>query len=97
MLIFSSTTQCTFEGFGCSSRIEDITCNQLQDGDRDRDEMWISPALQLPYQWAEDEVVPDLQVPHQEVVFEHTSTEDWEQEIAIDVIALEGNSILIFA
>ena len=58
--------------------------------------MWTSPTLQLPYQWAEDEVVPDLQTPNQggqeEVVFEHTSTEDWEQEIAIDVIALEGNS-----
>merc|ERR1719300_590773 len=44
----------------------------------------------------EDEVVLDTQVPHQgdeeEVVFEHTSTDDWEQEIAIDVVALEGNS-----
>merc|ERR1719391_1928590 len=41
----------------------------------------------------EDEVVL---VPYQgdaeEVVFEHTSTEDWEQEIAIDAVALEGNS-----
>ena len=58
--------------------------------------MWTSPTLQLPYQWAEDEVVPDLQTPNQggqeEVIFEHTSTEDWEQEIAIDVIAVEGNS-----
>ena len=37
-----------------------------------------------------------MQTPNQggeeEVVFQHTSTEDWEQEIAIDVIALEGNS-----
>ena len=39
---------------------------------------------------------PDMQASNQggeeEVVFQHTSTEDWEQEIAIDVIALEGNS-----
>ena len=96
MLIFSSSTQYTLEGFGCSSRLEEITCSQLEGGDRDRDEVWTSPNLQLPYQWAEDEVVPDLQASNQggeeEVVFQHTSTEDWEQEIAINVIALEGNS-----
>ena len=96
MLVFSLTTQCTLKGFGCSSRIKELTCNQVQDGDRDRDGVWTSPPLQLPYQWAEDEVVPEAQVPHQgdeeEVVFEHTSTEDWEQEIAIDVVALEGSS-----
>ena len=96
MLVFSLTTQCTLKGFGCSSRIKELTCNQVQDGDRDRDGVWTSPPLQLPYQWAEDEVVQEAQVPHQgdeeEVVFEHTSTEDWEQEIAIDVVALEGSS-----
>ena len=96
MLMFSFTTQCTLKGFGCSSRIKELTCNQVQDGDRDRDGVWTSPPLQLPYHWAEDEVVQEAQVPHQgdeeEVVFEHTSTEDWEQEIAIDAVALEGNS-----
>ena len=73
------------------------TGNQVQAGDRDRGEVWSSPNLQLPaYQWADDEVVPDLQATNQggeeEVTFEHTSTEDWEQEIAIDVIAVEGDS-----
>merc|ERR1719391_140230 len=41
----------------------------------------------------EDEVVlVPYQGDEEEVVFEHTSTEDWEQEFAIDAVALEGNS-----
>ena len=85
--------QCTLEGFHRSSRIEEITCNHLQDGDRDREEVWTSPVLQLPaYQWGEDEILNEQTQTPTEVVFEHTSTEDWDQENAI-VVAPEENSI----
>ena len=85
--------QCTLQGFGRSSRIEEITCNHLEDGDRDREEVWTSPDLQLPaYQWGEDEILNEQTPTQTEVVFEHTSTEDWDQENAI-VVAPEENSI----
>ena len=72
--------------------MEDTTCNHLQDGDRDREEVWTSPDLQLPaYQWGEDEILNEQTPTQTEVVFEHTSTEDWDQENAI-VVAPEENS-----
>ena len=88
MLIFSSTIQSTFDGLGRSPRIEEVSSNQLEDADRKQEEVWTSPNLQLPYHWEEEELVSE-QIPSED--WQHTSTEDWEQQDAIEV-AVEVNN-----
>ena len=63
-----------------------MSSNQLEDGDRKQEEVWTSPNLQL--QWEEEELVSE-QIPSED--WQHTSTEDWEQQDAIEV-AVEVNN-----